>query len=77
MICSDSDTCQTRDACSDKGGESRQWGAGPRLIVHHQLGPVQTHNRAVTVLEWGVELATEVKVDSESHTWSEDSVKLE
>ena len=41
----------SRGVCSDKGGESRQRGSGPRLIVHHQLGPIKTDNCAVTVLE--------------------------
>ena len=51
----------SRGACSDKGREPRQRGPGPRLVVHHQLGPVETHHRAVTVLEFKLESANDIK----------------
>lgn len=68
MICSEHSRHVTRvrhvasrGVCSDKGGESRQRGSGPRLIVHHQLGPVETDNCAVTVLESRFASVNEIK----------------
>ena len=38
----------------DEGGEARERGPGPRLVVHHQLGPVEADHGAVAVLVGGL-----------------------
>ena len=38
----------------DEGGEARERSPGPGLVVHHQLGPVETDHGAVPVLVGGL-----------------------
>lgn len=38
----------------DEGGEARERSPGPGLVVHHQLGPVETDHGAVAVLVGGL-----------------------